>query len=81
VLLIDHQIGLMAGVRDVSSLAEYKSNVVGLARVAKAATTRMFQEVNQFNNWNSTFHKSVWLTARHHLSSQRSAVMLLDATE
>lgn len=36
VLLIDHQIGLMVGVRDVSSLAEYKSNVVGLARTAKA---------------------------------------------
>lgn len=36
VLLIDHQIGLMAGVRDFSSLAEYKSNVVGLARVARA---------------------------------------------
>ena len=35
-LLIDHQIGLMAGVRDFGSLAEYKSNVVGLARVAKA---------------------------------------------
>lgn len=36
VLLIDHQIGLMSGVRDFGSLAEYKSNVVGLARVAKA---------------------------------------------
>lgn len=35
-LFIDHQIGLMAGVRDFTSLAEYKSNVVGLARVAKA---------------------------------------------
>lgn len=35
-LLIDHQIGLMAGVRDFSSLAEYKSNVVGLARIVKA---------------------------------------------
>ena len=35
-LLVDHQIGLMAGVRDMTSLAEYKSNVVGLARVAKA---------------------------------------------
>jgi hypothetical protein len=35
-LFIDHQIGLMAGVRDFSSLAEYKSNVVGLARAAKA---------------------------------------------
>jgi nicotinamidase-related amidase len=35
-LFIDHQIGLMAGVRDFSSLAEYKSNVVGLARTAKA---------------------------------------------
>ena len=36
VLLIDHQIGLMAGVRDFGSLAEYKSNVAGLARIAKA---------------------------------------------
>lgn len=36
VLLIDHQIGLMAGVRDFHSLAEYRSNVAGLARVAKA---------------------------------------------
>jgi nicotinamidase-related amidase len=36
VLLIDHQIGLMAGVRDFTSLAEYKSNVVGLARIARA---------------------------------------------
>jgi nicotinamidase-related amidase len=35
-LFIDHQIGLMAGIRDFSSLAEYKSNIVGLARVAKA---------------------------------------------
>ncbi len=35
-LFIDHQIGLMASIRDVSSLAEYKSNIVGLARVAKA---------------------------------------------
>ncbi len=36
VLLVDHQIGLMVGVRDFVSLAEYKSNVVGLARIAKA---------------------------------------------
>lgn len=36
VLFIDHQIGLMAGVRDFSSLAEYRSNVVSLARAAKA---------------------------------------------
>ncbi|VWB44150.1 isochorismatase family protein [Burkholderia lata] len=35
-LFIDHQIGLMAGVRDFGSLAEYRSNVVGLARTAKA---------------------------------------------
>ncbi len=35
-VFIDHQIGLMAGVRDFSSLAEYKSNVVGLAKMAKA---------------------------------------------
>ena len=36
VLLIDHQIGLMAGVRDFTALAEYKSNVTGLARTAQA---------------------------------------------
>lgn len=35
-LLIDHQIGLMAGVRDFPSLSEYKSNVVGLAEIIKA---------------------------------------------
>jgi hypothetical protein len=34
---LDHQIGLMAGVRDFPSLAEYKSNVVGLARTANRA--------------------------------------------
>lgn len=36
VLFIDHQIGLMSGIRDFSSLSEYKSNVVGLAKMAKA---------------------------------------------
>lgn len=35
-LLIDHQIGLMAGTRDTASLAELKSNVIGLAKVGKA---------------------------------------------
>jgi hypothetical protein len=35
-LFIDHQIGLMAGMRDFASLAEYRSNVVGLARTARA---------------------------------------------
>lgn len=36
VMLVDHQIGLLAGMRDTSSLAELRSNIVGLARVAKA---------------------------------------------
>lgn len=36
-LFIDHQIGLMAGVRDFENLSVYKSNVIGLAKVAKAA--------------------------------------------
>ncbi len=36
VLLVDHQIGLLAGARDTTSLAELKSNIVGLARTAKA---------------------------------------------
>jgi nicotinamidase-related amidase len=36
ILLVDHQIGLMAGMRDTTSLAELVSNVVGLARTARA---------------------------------------------
>lgn len=36
VLLVDHQIGLMLGMRDTNSLGELVSNVVGLARTAKA---------------------------------------------
>lgn len=36
VLLVDHQIGLLAGMRDTTSLAELKSNIVGLARMTKA---------------------------------------------
>lgn len=36
VLFIDHQIGLMSGVRDFTSLAEYKNNVVALAKTARA---------------------------------------------
>lgn len=35
-LFIDHQIGLMAGVRDFQSLSSYRSNIVGLARIARA---------------------------------------------
>lgn len=35
-LFIDHQIGLMVGVRDFPGLAAYKANVVGLAKMAKA---------------------------------------------
>jgi nicotinamidase-related amidase len=34
-ILVDHQVGLMSGVRDYS-IAELKHNVVGLARAAKA---------------------------------------------
>lgn len=36
VLLVDHQIGLMLGMRDTPSLTELCSNVIGLARTAKA---------------------------------------------
>jgi len=35
-LFIDHQIGLMLGVRDFPSLATYKANVIALAKMAKA---------------------------------------------
>lgn len=35
-LFIDHQVGLMSGVQDFQSLAEYKTNVVALAQFAKA---------------------------------------------
>jgi nicotinamidase-related amidase len=36
VLLIDHQVGLLGSTRDTSSLAELKSNILGLAQTAKA---------------------------------------------
>jgi len=36
VLLIDHQIGLMVSTRDTSTVVELRSNVLGLARTAKA---------------------------------------------
>ena len=35
-LFIDHQIGLVAGIRDFDSLAEYRNNVVALAKTARA---------------------------------------------
>ncbi|GEM48421.1 isochorismatase family protein [Deinococcus cellulosilyticus] len=35
-LFIDHQVGLVSGIRDFTSLAEYRNNVVGLAKIAKA---------------------------------------------
>jgi len=34
-VLVDHQVGLMSGVRDYS-IAELKHNVIGLAKAAKA---------------------------------------------
>lgn len=36
VLLVDHQMGLMLGMRDTNSLSELVTNVVGIARTAKA---------------------------------------------
>lgn len=36
VLLIDHQIGLLSSIRDVSTAGELKNNILGLARTAKA---------------------------------------------
>jgi hypothetical protein len=35
-LFVDHQVGLMAGVRDFGSLATYTANAIGLAKMAKA---------------------------------------------
>jgi nicotinamidase-related amidase len=35
-LLVDHQMGLMLGMRDTTSLSQLVSNIVGLARTAKA---------------------------------------------
>ena len=35
-LLVDHQMGLMLGMRDTQSLGQLVGNVVGLARTAKA---------------------------------------------
>ena len=39
VVLVDHQVGLMSGVRDYS-IAELKHNVVGLAKAAQAPARR-----------------------------------------
>ncbi|USB32699.1 isochorismatase family protein [Paenibacillus sp. YPG26] len=36
ILLVDHQLGLMQGIRDIESLDEYKNNVIAMAKVAKA---------------------------------------------
>lgn len=36
-LFVDHQIGLMAGVRDFDNLSAYKNNIIGLGKVALAA--------------------------------------------
>lgn len=36
ILFIDHQVGLMSGIQDFQSLAEYKNNVVALAQFARA---------------------------------------------
>ncbi|HVR82997.1 MAG TPA: isochorismatase, partial [Planctomycetota bacterium] len=36
-VLVDHQVGLMTGVRDIST-GELKHNVVGLAKAAKLLT-------------------------------------------
>src|SRR5262249_19676888 len=57
-VLVDHQVGLMSGVRDYS-IAELKHNVVGLAKAAKAlklpivvtTTARDSMWGQQFPNW------------------------------
>lgn len=36
-LFVDHQIGLISGIRDFENLSSYRNNVVGLAKVAIAA--------------------------------------------
>ena len=59
-VLVDHQVGLMTGVRDYS-VAELKHNVVGLAKAAKAlglptvtTTTSQSGEDLYGGSWSST---------------------------
>jgi hypothetical protein len=45
-VLVDHQVGLMSGVRDYS-IAELKHNVFGLAKAAKAPDRRDYDGPGQ----------------------------------
>jgi hypothetical protein len=58
-LLIDHQVGLMSGVRDYS-IAELKHNVVGLAKAAKALKLPIVMTTTARDSmWGSTFPELV----------------------
>src|ERR1700741_4404006 len=58
-LLIDHQVGLMSGVRDYS-IAELKHNVVGLAKAAKALKLPIVMTTTARDSmWGPTFPELV----------------------
>jgi nicotinamidase-related amidase len=63
-VLIDHQIGLMTGVRDYS-IAELKHNVIGLAKAAKALELPIVVT--------TTARDSMWDVSRAGRSSARGA--------
>ena len=58
-VLVDHQVGLMSGVRDYS-IAELKHNVVGLAKAAKALKVPMVVTTTARDSmWGPTFPELV----------------------
>ena len=58
-VLVDHQVGLMSGVRDYS-IAELKHNVVGLAKAAKALKLPIVVTTPARDSmWGPTFPESV----------------------
>ena len=58
-ILIDHQVGLMTGVRDYST-GELKHNVVGLARAAKALKLPIIVTTTSRDSmWGPTFPELV----------------------
>ncbi len=58
-ILIDHQVGLMTGVRDYST-GELKHNVVGLAKAAKALKLPIIVTTTARDSmWGPTFPRKI----------------------
>jgi nicotinamidase-related amidase len=64
-VLVDHQVGLMTGVRDYS-IGELKHNVVALAKAAKALKLPIIVTTTARDSmWGPTFPRTRGSAARH----------------